>query len=156
MTIDDLMDQAIRAARQSPNRPRKVGAVLVTADGRKIAACNTFPKGVRDIGSRHIGDERLLWMEHAERNAILEAARRGIATEGASITSTFFPCADCARAIVVSGIVTLNTVAPDLDDPVWGEHFVRSRVILEEGGVRTHFLPRELAAMHAETMRRPD
>jgi dCMP deaminase len=138
--IDELMDRAKAAALQSPNRVRQVGAVLVAADGStKIASCNTFPKGVRDLDERHEGDGRFVWMEHAERNAIFEAARRGVATRAATLATTFFPCIDCARAIVQSGIARLCTPAPDYADAVWGNAFQRSRVILEEGGVNMQF-----------------
>lgn len=126
---------ALRAATDSPNRIRKVGAVLVAQDGTEIASCNTFPPGVRDLEERHAGDGRFVWMEHAERHAIFNAARRGVATAGAHITSTFFPCIDCARAIVDAGIVCLDTPAPAFDDPVWGASFERSQIILQEGGV---------------------
>jgi dCMP deaminase len=140
LSIDVLMDRATKAARHSPNRVRQVGALLVTADGKTtIAACNTFPKGVRDLDERHEGDGRFVWMEHAERNAILEAARRGVATEAALLATTFFPCIDCARAIVQCGIARLVTPSPAYDDPVWGNAFLRSRVILEEGGVGVEF-----------------
>ena len=74
-------------------------------------------------------------MEHAERHAIFEAARRGLATAGAHLTTTFFPCIDCARAIVDTGIACLDTPAPAFADPVWGASFERSQVILQEGGV---------------------
>jgi dCMP deaminase len=135
------MARAREIARLSPNRVRQVGAVLMAADGRtSIASCNTFPKGVRDIEERHEGDGRFVWMEHAERNAIFEAARRGTATEAATLASTFFPCIDCARAIVQSRIAHLCTPAPAYSDPVWGASFLRSRIILEEGGVQMHFV----------------
>ena len=129
------MPAALRASSLSPNRVRQVGAVLAARDGVEIAACNTFPAGIRDLEERHAGDGRFIWMEHAERHAIFEAARRGVATAGAHITSTFFPCIDCARAIVDAGIVCLDTPAPAFDDPVWGAAFERSQVILREGGV---------------------
>ncbi len=137
MTIDELMDRARAAAAQSPNRVRQVGCALLTADGAThVAGCNTFPDGVRDIPERHEGDGRFIWMEHAERNVIFEAARRGVATRGAAMATTLYPCIDCARAIVRSGIAHLMTPEPDFSEPSWGEAFRISRVILEEGGVR--------------------
>ncbi len=129
------MPTAVKAASRSPNRVRQVGALLAARDGTEIAACNAFPAGVRDLDERHAGDGRFVWMEHAERRAIFEAARRGVATAGAHITTTFFPCIDCARAIVEAGIACLDTPAPAFDDPVWGASFHRSQVILREGGV---------------------
>ena len=155
MNADDLMDEAIEVARASPNRVRKVGAVLVAKEGgAKLTAFNTYPHGVRDVEERHAGDGRLVWMEHAERNAIFAAAKDGIATEGASLTSTYFPCIDCARAIVQSGISDVHTLPPDLADPVWGKAFLSSRVILQEGGVRLHFSTRDPAEVCAATMLR--
>jgi dCMP deaminase len=134
--IDALMDLAAAAARSSPNRVRQVGAAIALAqDGGIVSACNTFPDGVRDIDWRHDGDGRFVWMEHAERNAIYAAARAGRALKDATIATTFFPCIDCARAIVQSGIRRLVAPEPALDDPVWGPAFPRSRSILEEGGV---------------------
>jgi len=103
--------------------------------GAEIAACNTFPPGVRELDERCDGEGRFVWMEHAERHAIFQAARAGAATKGAHLTTTFFPCIDCARAIVDAGIVCLDTPAPAFDDPVWGGAFERSQVILAEGGV---------------------
>ncbi|MBN9525359.1 MAG: CMP deaminase [Alphaproteobacteria bacterium] len=153
--IDRLMDLAVKTANRSPNRPRKVGAVIVATDGGEIAACNDYPRGVRDLEERHEGDGRLIWQEHAERNAIFAAAREGRRLAGATIFSTYFPCADCARAIVQSGISRLYTLEPDLADPVWGRAFVASRVILEEGGVEMNFLDRDPAEMHAATMGLP-
>ena len=129
------MGMALRASALSPNRVRRVGAILVARDGTEIAACNTFPTGVRDLEERHQGDGRFVWMEHAERHAIFEAARRGVATSGAHLTTTFFPCIDCARAIVDAGVACLDAPAPDFDDPVWGGSFERSQTILREGGV---------------------
>lgn len=155
MDIDRLMDLAVKTANRSPNRPRKVGAVIILADGEEIAACNDYPRGVRDLEERHEGDGRLIWQEHAERNAIFTAARDGKRLAGATIFSTYFPCADCARAIVQSGIAKLYTIEPDLADPVWGRSFLGSRVILEEGGVEMVFLDRDPAEMHAATMGRP-
>ena len=136
MEQNALMDLAARAALKSPNRVRQVGAaILFCDDGEAIAACNTFPKGVADLDWRHEGDGRFVWMEHAERNAIFAAAREGRALAGATLATTFFPCIDCARAIVQSGIARLLSPEPALEDPIWGASFVRSRVILEEGGI---------------------
>jgi len=134
------MAAALQVAAKSPNRVRQVGALLVTDGGVAIAACNTFPAGIADTDERHAGDGRFVWMEHAERRAIFEAARRGVATAGARLTTTFFPCIDCARAIVESGIVCVDTPAPAFDDEVWGKSFERSEVILREGGVEVRMV----------------
>ena len=142
LETDALMELAADAASRSPNKIRKVGAVIMTCEGAEpITACNTFPDGVADLDWRHEGDGRFVWMEHAERNAIFNAARHGRALAGATIASTFFPCIDCARAIVQAGIARLVSPEPALDDAIWGASFPRSRIILEEGGVELVLLP---------------
>jgi dCMP deaminase len=147
--VDRLLEQAVAAAAGSPNEIRKVGAVLVTADrSTEIAGCNSFPPGVRNLPERIAGDNRFIWLEHAERAAIFEAARRGIATDGGTLVSTYFPCTDCARAIVQTGVKTVATPRPEFDDPVWGESFRTSATILEEGAVEVVFLAESQDQIH--------
>jgi dCMP deaminase len=44
---------------------------------------------------------------HAEANAILWAARRGVSTEGQNIITTHLPCYRCAQLIIQAGIRTV-------------------------------------------------
>lgn len=41
---------------------------------------------------------------HAEKNAIVQAANKGVATDGATMYSSMVPCWDCATMVVQSGI----------------------------------------------------
>lgn len=41
---------------------------------------------------------------HAEINALLNASKNGVATDGATIYSKMEPCSDCANAIINAGI----------------------------------------------------
>jgi len=152
LPLDSLVELAISSARRSPGRPRKVGAVIWCADGSIVSAFNDFPAGVQDREDRHDDAVRLLWIEHAERNAIFAAAREGKTTAGATLIATFHPCAECARAIVQSGIRRVFTLAPAYADPLWGAGFVISRQLLEEGGVDVQYLPHDPAVMHRRTM----
>ena len=146
--VKACLERAVATAAASPNRVRKVGAVLVTADRTEISACNTFPPGVRNLADRTVGENRFIWMEHAERAAIFEAARRGLATDGGTLVSTYFPCTDCARAIVQAGVKTVATPRPEYDDPVWGESFRTSAAILAEGAVDIVFLAEDQDRIH--------
>ena len=51
-------------------------------------------------GTRH----ELCYATHAEQNAIVQAARMGIAIEGATLYCTHQPCTICAKLIINSGI----------------------------------------------------
>ncbi|MFD1018824.1 ComE operon protein 2 [Thalassobacillus hwangdonensis] len=44
---------------------------------------------------------------HAEMNALLQCAKFGVATEGAEIYVTHFPCLHCCKAIIQAGIKTV-------------------------------------------------
>jgi len=59
---------------------------------------------------------------HAEQNAILFAAKNGIATAGATLYVTFAPCINCAKVIVTAGIKTVYYKTPydrSKDGPVF-------------------------------------
>jgi dCMP deaminase len=146
-SLEALLERAVAAAAGSPNRVRRVGAVLVTA-GAEIAACNTFPPGVRNLPERAAGENRFIWLEHAERTALFAAAKRGLATDGGLLVSTYFPCTDCARAIVLAGVKTVATPRPEFDDPVWGQSFRTSAAILSEGAVEVVYLAEDQDRIH--------
>jgi dCMP deaminase len=46
-----------------------------------------------------------------------------------------FPCADCARAIIQSGIAQLNTFAPDATDANFSRHYTVAETMFSESGI---------------------
>jgi dCMP deaminase len=117
----------------SKDRSHKVGCVIV-GPSREIRAIgyNGFPRGADDSPEeRHQRPTKYLWTEHAERNAIFQAARVGIAIQGCTMYLPWFPCMDCARAIVQSGIGRLVAIRPDSEDPEWGQQFRAALELLE-------------------------
>jgi dCMP deaminase len=82
---------------------------------------------------------KYLWIEHAERNAICNAARAGTATEGCTLYVELMPCMDCARAIVQAGIVEVAISANRMrqySSDYYNEHFGMVEVLFGEAGVR--------------------
>lgn len=66
---------------------------------------NKLPPGVKKTDQRiKERPTKYAFVEHAERFAIFDAARRGIKTGGMAMCCPWFACADCARAIVCAGI----------------------------------------------------
>jgi dCMP deaminase len=131
--------EAAKVAKDSPDPSRKTGCVIVNQfhDGFEaivVVGRNEFPRGVTPRLER---PAKYTFMEHAERNAIYDAARHGIVLYGATIYLTWFPCAECARAIVCSGIKKLVGYEPDWNEERYG--FNEARTILEEGGVKIEF-----------------
>ena len=74
---------------------------------------------------------------HAEENAIVQAARSGVSTEGATLYCKMAPCYTCAKMIINAGIV--RVVA--LKDYHASQ---RSKEIFKEAGVQFDLIHEEL------------
>ena len=120
----------------------KVGAVIVDEENNvRSVGYNGFPRGVwDDQPERYERPIKYKWTEHAERNAIYAAARHGTPMDGCIIYVGWFPCADCARAIVQCGIKHVNIdgrkyKGNSAADQRWAEDFFVAEHILLEGDV---------------------
>jgi dCMP deaminase len=124
-------------ANWSKDTNRKNSAVIVNEDNIVISmGYNGFPIGCDDkVTCRYEQPMKYLYTEHAERNAIYHAAKLGVSLKGCRMYVTMFPCADCARAIIQSGITHLLTPTPDVEHEKWGIHFKAALVMLEEANV---------------------
>jgi dCMP deaminase len=126
----------------SKDESRKVGCVIVGPNHEiRSVGYNGFPRGVNDdVPERKERPAKYAWTEHAERNAIYNAARIGTPLANCTAYLPWFPCMDCARAIVQAGIVELVCgQKPDLSDPKWGADFANVPTLLSEGGVALRF-----------------
>lgn len=128
-------------ATRSKDPNTQIGCVIVgPAHEIRSTGYNSFPRGIRDdIPERVVRPAKYLWIEHAERNAICNAARAGTATEGCTIYVEIMPCMDCARAIVQAGIV--EVVVSDVrmrqySSEYYNEHFGMVEVLFSEAGIR--------------------
>ena len=140
-----FMNLARHISEWSDDRSTKVGVVIVGPDNDvRALGYNGFPRGiVDDLPDRHERPEKYLWIEHAERNAIYSAARVGIPLSGCTMYLPWFPCMDCARAIVQSGIRVLVAQKPDLSNPKWGEDFKRALTLFDEAGLTIKWFVQE-------------
>ena len=129
-----FMRLALVVATWSRDRSTQVGAVIVSADNEvRVVGYNGFPRGINDsLEERYERPLKYKWTEHAERNAIFVAARSGIALAGCRIYLPWFPCMDCARAIVQCGLVELIAYKPDMQHTTWGEDFKHAVQLFEE------------------------
>lgn len=121
------------------DRDFSVGAVIVGPDLEiRATGFNGLPRGVKaedDSRFDRKSGEKFFWFEHAERNAIYNAARIGTSVNGCSIYVNRFPCADCARAIIQSGIATVLCPPKPQHDGALDHSFDVSEVLLAEAGV---------------------
>jgi dCMP deaminase len=98
---------------KSKDPSTKVGAIITGPNNElRSTGYNGFPAGSDDdYAPWYERDLKLKVTEHAERNAIYLAARHGTPLDGCTIYVSTYPCCDCARAIIQTGIkkVIINT-----------------------------------------------
>lgn len=87
-----------------------VGCVLVK-DKRVISTgfngSISGHKHCDEAGHLYNDEGRCIRTVHAEQNALLDCARRGVATDGAIAYCTHEPCEHCTRSLVQAGITTV-------------------------------------------------
>ncbi len=134
-----FMEMARFVATKSKDHSVKVGMVIVGPDHEvRSTGYNGFARGVNEtIESRWERPAKYQWVEHAERNAIYNAARMGTPTNGCTAYLESPPCTDCGRAIIQAGIkeivVTRNNPFKDRKD--WEESIKFACDMLVEAGV---------------------
>jgi dCMP deaminase len=126
----------------SKDRSRQVGAVIVDFNNNLITmGWNGFPRNIDDdVECRHERPIKYKWTEHAERNAIYNCARNGISPVGCKMYLRWYPCADCARAIIQSGIVKVICVEPDWNDATYSEDFLVVKEMFYDAGILVEFI----------------
>lgn len=97
-----FMSLSLLISSRSPSMKLKVGAVIVK-DNRVISSgYNGYPSGCKHISIHR--DNHEINTIHAEQNAISDAARRGVALQNSTIYITHYPCINCCKYIISSGI----------------------------------------------------
>lgn len=104
-----FMGSAMLCAKRSKDPNTQVGACIVNNENRILSVgYNGFPAGCDDDifpwerQAESDYDTKYLYVCHAELNAILNC--RGRSLSGSRIYVALFPCNECAKAIIQSGI----------------------------------------------------
>lgn len=101
-----FMGIAMLSAMRSKDPNTQVGCCIVSEKNRILSVgYNGFPNGIPDrefTWAREGEDNKYFYTTHSELNAILNY--RGGTLEGAKLYVTLFPCHECAKAIIQSGI----------------------------------------------------
>ena len=103
-----FMGIAVLAAQRSKDPSTQVGACIVDNDHKIVSiGYNGMPRGTCDDNmpwEHGEGlDSKYLYVCHAEFNAILNT-RDGSQLKGCRVYVTLFPCNECAKAIIQTGI----------------------------------------------------
>lgn len=143
------LTMVILCAMKSKDQHTKVGAVIVSDTNTFISmGYNGLPRGCNDdVPERYERPEKYKWMEHAERNAIYNAARIGVSTIGAKMYTHGTPCIDCARAVCQAGIKELIVWEKQekqfYSNPKWEGHADFSQALFKELGIAFRYSTKE-------------
>lgn len=137
-----FVDLAFHVSGWSKDRSTGVGCVIVGPNNEiRAMGYNGFPRGIDDDKpERHERPIKYKWTEHAERNAIYNAARCGTQLDGCRMFTQLYPCSDCARGIIQSGIVEVVTIEPDWEHDRWGDDFRLVRTMFGEVKMTCRFI----------------
>lgn len=130
-----FMGVALLAAKRSKDPNTQVGACIVNKAKRILSTgYNGFPYGCSDDifpWQREGEDTKYKYVVHAELNAILNA--HGKSLEGARLYVDLFPCNECTKAIIQSGISEVVYLYDKYADT---PEIIASKRMLDAAGVR--------------------
>jgi dCMP deaminase len=132
-----FLEDAYKAAMILSTDPRtQNGAILVLQNGFILRDANHFPTGVTETPERWKQPLKYKFVEHAERNVILQAARIGYSTLNATMYVPWFACADCARSIIQAGVKkVVGHDAPFHNRPDWQNNIDVADTMLKEASI---------------------
>lgn len=144
---------ALKHSELSKDPETRVGA-LIAGPHRDIRAMgfNRFPEGIAETPERLNDRElKLKIMVHAERYAILNAVRAGIALEGCTLYLAATddsgliwggpPCTSCTIEVIAAGIAEIVAYPVKPVPSKWHENLRFARGLLEEKGIRFREIP---------------
>ena len=132
-----FMGVALLSSYRSKDPHTKVGACIVNTKKRIVGiGYNGFPYGCQDDSypwdnakDMKFLDTKYPYVVHAEANAILNSTQN---LEGATLYVSLFPCNECAKLIIQSGIkhvVYMDDKYKELDS------FIASKKMFDSAGV---------------------
>ncbi len=136
-----FMGVAALSAGRSKDPSTQVGACIVNPHRHIVGiGYNGLPNGLSDDlypwgNDGEFLDTKYPYVVHAEPNAILNAT---VSLENASMYVTLFPCHECAKLIIQSGIKTLIYASDKYQDK---DSFKASKRMLNDAGVTIRQIP---------------
>jgi len=130
------MGVALLSAKRSKDPNTQVGACIVNNKNKIVGAgYNGLPTGLLDDNfpwdkEGDFLDTKYPWVCHAELNAILNNI--GMDLHGCKIYTALFPCNECSKAIIQSGIREVIYLS---DKYAGNDIFKASKIMLDTAGV---------------------
>lgn len=132
-----FMGISLLSSMRSKDPSTQVGACIVSTDNKILSVgYNGFPRGCSDDefpwerSAKSMNETKYPFVCHAELNAILNSGGQNLS--GARIFVALFPCNECAKAIIQSGIKEVVYISDKYADT---EATIASKKMLKAAGV---------------------
>lgn len=132
------MSIALISAMRSKDDRTQVGACIVNVNNRVVSTgYNGMPNNIPDsempwtIDLDNFIYNKHFFICHAELNAILNAKSD---LENCTLYTTLFPCNECTKAIIQSGIKKIVFLSDKFRDY---DQFKASKILLDKAGIQT-------------------
>lgn len=133
-----FMGVSLLSSMRSKDPSTQVGACIVSDDNKILSVgYNGFPRGCSDDefpwerSAENSNDTKYPFVCHAELNAILNAGGQNLV--GSRIFVALFPCNECAKAIIQSGIKEVVYIS---DKYANTDGVIASKKMLNAAGVK--------------------
>lgn len=128
-----FFELALHISGWSKDPSTKVGSVIIDYENRPVGmGYNGFPRYVNDDPSRYLDKAtKYKMVVHAEANAIINAV---VSVRGLTLFATKFPCSECAKLIIQSGISCVVSPKPGDGEP-WASDANFSKIMFKEAAI---------------------
>lgn len=114
---DDYFKEIVQVtAKRSPCERLHVGCILVINNRIISQGYNGFLPGCAHVSIVRDGHEQAT--VHAEQNAIIDCAKRGVSCDRAIAYITHYPCIICARILFAANILIIKYIFDYKNDPL--------------------------------------
>jgi dCMP deaminase len=120
---DDYFKEIVQVtAKRSPCERLHVGCLLVSQNRIVSQGYNGFLSGCEHLSVIRDGHEQAT--VHAEQNAVIDCAKRGVSCNGCIAYITHYPCIICCRMLLAAGIHEIKYIHDYKNDELV-EHFCK-------------------------------
>jgi dCMP deaminase len=127
--VEYFSELARLVSKRSPCHRLHVGCVIVKDKHIVSTGYNGFLPGAEHKSIVLDGHEQAT--VHAEQNCIADCARRGVSMDGADVYITHYPCINCFKGLVASGVKGIYYLEDYRNSPVVEELATNSSVVLK-------------------------
>lgn len=133
-----LLRKCYNYAKRSNHPSTHNAALLVKKDKIILKGVNILPPGVKVKKERFTGDNKHIYPNHAERDLVYKAARKGIKTKGLTMVMAWLPCIPCANAVISAGIkkLIIHKQMVEKTREGWVEELKNAVQIMKEAGIK--------------------